>query len=59
MAVALRAAGYTPRYAGTWRLLLTPATLAEARHAGVRLTRRPTVFALGPAGRELPGSGCG
>lgn len=59
MGVALRAAGYRGRYAGTWRLLLSPSTLAHARAAGVELTRRPTPYAAGPNGHELPGSGCG
>lgn len=44
MIAALRAAGYRARYAGTWRLLLSPATLAAAPGLGVHLTRRPPEF---------------
>lgn len=44
MGAALRAAGYEARFAGTWRLLLSPTTLAAAPDLGVHLTRRPAVF---------------
>jgi len=59
MATWLKNAGYSPRYVGKWRVFLTPAARALARLHGVRLTYRPTDFATGTSGRELPARICG
>jgi len=58
MGITLQAYGYIGRYAGQWWLLMKPEVLARAHDAGVRLPTKPTDYATGLRGRELPASGC-
>jgi MFS family permease len=51
--------GYRMHYVGSWHILITSAARARAQLQGVTLTARPTLFATGAAGHELPASGCG
>ena len=51
--------GYTPRYAGSWRVFVTPGVLERASQQGIRLTRRPEIVVRGPEGRPLPARRCG
>jgi hypothetical protein len=51
--------GYQPGYLGSWRVFLTPATLASAQAADVQVSQQPTPFATGLNGQELPAGGCG
>jgi hypothetical protein len=53
----IRSQGYHLSYAGKWHLYLRPATVERAYQAGVRLTSKPTPFAAGLDGRQLP-AGC-
>jgi hypothetical protein len=55
----LRADGYLPGYLGSWHVFLTPGARSSAQIAQVRVSRQPTRFATGTAGRELPATGCG
>ena len=55
----LRQNGYVPRYAGSWRIFVTPGALERAPQQGVELTMRRQKVARGPGGRPLPVGNCG
>jgi hypothetical protein len=51
--------GYLSGYLGSWHVFLTPAARTAALAAHVRVRQRPSRFATGSAGHELPAAGCG
>jgi hypothetical protein len=55
----LRQDGYSSAYLGSWHVFLTQAARTSALAAHVRVRPRPSGFATGTAGHELPADGCG
>lgn len=55
----IRQHGYQPGYVGGWHVFTSAAARAQARHAGVRITRKPTKYAVDSHGHMLPaGQNC-